>query len=181
MNMLARIRPVGDDDDLVIEPMRRKHLNQAMVIERDAYPRGWSQRLFAGELEQVRDGTRCYFVARRGRVVLGYAGLMFVIDEAHITNIAVAASARRQHIGTRLMIELAHDAIERGCQSWTLEVRASSTGAQELYRSFGFVPAGIRQRYYDNVEDAIVMWCHDIQSVEYTARLVALDRVADPS
>ena len=42
-----------------IEPMRRKHLTQAMVIERDAYPRGWSQRLFAGELEQVRDRTRC--------------------------------------------------------------------------------------------------------------------------
>ena len=49
-------------------------------------------------------------------------------------------------------------------------------GAQELYRSFGFVPAGIRQRYYDNVEDAIVMWCHDVQSVEYAARLDALDR-----
>jgi ribosomal-protein-alanine N-acetyltransferase len=175
--MLARILPIGEGDDgLVIEPMRRRHLNQAIEIERDAYPRGWSQRLFAGELEQVRDGTRCYLVGRRGRTVLGYAGLMFVVDEAHITNVAVTTQARRQRIATRLLIELAHAAIQRGCESWTLEVRASSTGAQELYRSFGFVPAGIRQNYYDNVEDAIVMWCHDIQSIAYSARLDALER-----
>jgi ribosomal-protein-alanine N-acetyltransferase len=47
----------------------------------------------------------------------------------------------------------------------------SSTGAQELYRKFGFAPAGVRKRYYENTEDAIVMWCHDIQSGEYGARL----------
>ena len=49
----------------------------------------------------------------------------------------------------------------------TLEVRASNTGAQALYRRFGFVPAGVRQRYYENTEDAIVMWCHDIADGEY--------------
>jgi ribosomal-protein-alanine N-acetyltransferase len=178
MNMLARILPVGDDDGLIIEPMRRRHLTQAMEIERDAYPRGWSQRLFAGELEQVREGTRCYLVARRGRSVLGYAGLMFVVDEAHITNIAVAAHVRRQRIATRLMLDLAHEVIRRGCEAWTLEVRESSVGAQELYRTFGFVPAGIRQNYYDNVEHAIVMWCHDVQSIDYTKRLDALDVTA---
>jgi ribosomal-protein-alanine N-acetyltransferase len=53
----------------------------------------------------------------------------------------------------------------------TLEVRVSSTGAQELYRKFGFGPAGVRKRYYENTEDAIVMWCHDIQTEEYARRL----------
>ena len=57
---------------------------------------------------------------------------------------------------------------------WTLEVRVSSTGAQELYRQFGFVPAGVRMRYYENTEDAIVMWCHEIQGSDYRRRLEAL-------
>ena len=50
----------------------------------------------------------------------------------------------------------------------------SSTGAQELYRAFGFVPAGIRKRYYENTEDAIVMWCHDIDGDDYRRRLEVL-------
>jgi ribosomal-protein-alanine N-acetyltransferase len=58
--------------------------------------------------------------------------------------------------------------------AWTLEVRASSTGAQELYRRFGFAPAGVRRRYYEESEDAIVMWCHDIDGPEYAARLEGL-------
>ena len=47
----------------------------------------------------------------------------------------------------------------------------SSTGAQELYRKFGFGPAGVRKRYYENTEDAIVMWCHDIRTEDYARRL----------
>ncbi len=55
-------------------------------------------------------------------------------------------------------------------------MRASSTGAQDLYRAFGFVPVGVRSRYYEGTEDAIVMWCHDIQSDEYACRLAELRR-----
>ena len=66
---------------------------------------------------------------------------------------------------------LAEAAIERGCSAWTLEVRVSSAGAQELYRRFGFAPAGVRARYYENTEDAIVMWCNDIQGEDYRALL----------
>ena len=92
-------------------------------------------------------------------------------DQAHVTNVAVASEYRRQGIARRLLIALASEIVERGCVAWTLEVRASSEGAQQLYRRFGFVPAGIRKRYYDNSEDAIVMWCHDIETPEYAERL----------
>ena len=98
-------------------------------------------------------------------------------DQAHVTNIVVAPDARRLGVGTRLMSTLAATAIERGCAAWTLEVRASNTAAQELYRQFGFAPAGVRKRYYENTEDAIVMWCHDIQS-EGIRRALAIDRGA---
>jgi ribosomal-protein-alanine N-acetyltransferase len=158
-----------------IEPMRRRDLKVVMPIETAAYPTSWSRRVFEGELEQVASGGRYYCVARDGRRVTGYAGLWIVVDpngnQAHITNIVVAPERRREGIATELMVHLARRAIGLGCAAWTLEVRSSSEGAQELYRRFGFVPAGVRKRYYDNVEDALVMWCHDIDAAEYAARL----------
>jgi ribosomal-protein-alanine N-acetyltransferase len=175
MSVLARLLQRADDEPVLIEEMRRKHLTDMLPIEQDAYPKPWSRSVFESELEQVRSGTRHYIVARRRRLVIGYAGLWIAPDPAgdqgHITNIAVAADHRRRGVATRLLGALATIAIERGCIALTLEVRLSSTGAQELYRRFGFAPAGVRKRYYENTEDAIVMWCHDIQSDEYTQRL----------
>jgi ribosomal-protein-alanine N-acetyltransferase len=86
----------------------------------------------------------------------------------------VGSEHRRKAIATRLLLTLADGVVERGCVAWTLEVRASSVGAQELYRRFGFAPAGVRKRYYDNSEDAIVMWCHDIDTPDYAERLQEL-------
>lgn len=181
MSVVARF--LGSDRDteteaIVIEPMRRRHLRQAMPLEAAAYPTSWSRSVFEGELDQVRDGSRHYLVARRGRTVVGYAGVWIVPDpdgdQAHVTNVVVAPSARRQRIASRLLVALATEIIARGCVAWTLEVRASSEGAQGLYRGFGFAPAGVRKNYYDNSEDAIVMWCHDIDTPEYAERLARL-------
>lgn len=163
----------------VIEPMQRRQLREVMRIEQDAYPKSWSRSVFESELAQVSDGTRHYVVARRGRTVIGYAGLWFVDDpagdQAHVTNVVVAPEHRRCGVATRLLMSLAGAAIERGCAAWTLEVRASSTGAQDLYRRFGFAPAGVRKRYYENREDAIVMWCHELGAPEYAGRLAAIE------
>lgn len=183
MNMLARAlaRHEPDRQDatrIVIEPMRRRHLRQVLPIEAEAYPRSWSRAVFESELAHVGDGSRHYVVARLGREVVAYAGLWFVRDpdgdQAHVTNIVVAPDHRRRGIARRLMVHLADEAIRRGCVAWTLEVRASSTGAQELYRRFGFAPAGVRRNYYEHTEDAIVMWCHDIDRPEYATRLEGL-------
>jgi len=182
VNALARALARDDGrpaaDTLVIEPMRKRHLRQVMPIEEQAYPTSWSKGVFESELAQVRDGSRYYVVARLGRDVVAYAGLWFVADpdgnQAHVTNIVVAPDRRRQGIARRLLVHLADEAIRRRCVAWTLEVRASSTGAQELYRRFGFAPAGVRKQYYERSEDAIVMWCHDIDGAEYAARLEGL-------
>jgi ribosomal-protein-alanine N-acetyltransferase len=169
----------GDEPGAVtIEPFQVRHLREVIPIEQGAYPKPWSRSVFESELRQVGSGSRHYIVARdrtRRRRVVGYAGLWFVHepdgDQAHVTNLVVAPDSRRLGVGTRLMTALAWNAIERGCAAWTLEVRSSNTAAQELYRLFGFGPAGVRQRYYENTEDAIVMWCHDIQSEDYAERL----------
>ncbi len=163
---------------ITLEPIRKRDLREIVRIESATYAKPWSRKVFEDELVQVACGSRHYLVARVGRRIVGYAGLWFVADpdgdQAHVTNIVVAPDHRRAGIGRQLMLELAHRAISRGCVSWTLEVRASGTPAQELYRRFGFVPAGIRKRYYENNEDGIVMWCHDIQLPEYAERLDGL-------
>jgi [ribosomal protein S18]-alanine N-acetyltransferase len=172
MSMLARLVPRGDSGaGVVVEPMRRKHVAKLMPIERASYPRPWTEGVFHSELDQARRDQRHYVVARRGRQVVAYGGLMFALDEAHVTNVAVHPEHRREHLGTRVLAELAHEAIHKGCAAMTLEVRVSNEAAQALYREFGFVPAGVRQRYYENTEDAIVMWCHDIAQPDYVDRL----------
>lgn len=178
MSIVPRFLTRGDGtrgDDLTIVPMRKRHLKAAMPIERLAYPTSWSRAVFESELDQIDNGSRHYLAALVGRRLVGYAGVWIVPDpdgdQAHVTNIVVAPGHRRQRIAARLMSALAFEVISRGCVAWTLEVRASSVGAQELYRRFGFGPAGVRTRYYDNSEDAIVMWCHDIHTPEYRGRL----------
>jgi len=176
VSVLARLLDRAGAGEPIIEPMRRRHVGQILAIERASYPKPWSAQVFHEELDQAGDGYRYYLVARSGRTVIGYGGLMFAVDEAHVTNLAVHPDHRREGVATRLLLALADDAIARGCPAWTLEVRASNVAAQELYRRFGFAPAGVRARYYEGVEDAIVMWCHDIQSDDYARRLEGLDQ-----
>lgn len=171
MSVLARLLGRSDDCGLTVEPLRRRHVAEIMPIERVLYPRPWTHGVFDSEIEMMRRGERCYLVARDGTAVVGYAGAMFVLDDAHVTNIAVAPDRQRQGIATRLLAELTWAAIARECHALTLEVRVSNTGAQALYREFGFVPAGVRKKYYENTEDAIVMWCNDIALPEYHERL----------
>ena len=175
MSVLARIleRPSTGPS---IEPMRHRHVGQVLAIERGAYPKPWSTKVFHDELDQMRAGHRRYVVARVGRLVVGYAGLMFVADEAHVTNVAVHPEHRRHGVATRLLVDLARTSSVQATHPRSTAVRASSTGAQRLYRAFGFAPAGIRKQYYEGVEDAIVMWCHDIQGAEYAVRLGGLAR-----
>lgn len=149
-----------------IAPMRRRHLPSVIAIEKQVYPRPWSRTLMLGELDLKE--SRAYLVARDGRRVIGYAGIMFVGDEGHITTIAVDPKVQRSAIGMRLMLGLAKSALERGINAMTLEVRASNRAAQGLYKRFGFVSVGARKGYYqDNAEDAFIMWVRDIDTAEY--------------
>jgi [ribosomal protein S18]-alanine N-acetyltransferase len=158
-----------------IGPMRRRHVRQVLRIEQQVYPRPWSAAVFASELAQS-SSSRAYVVAESTGRVVGYAGLWFTPDGAHVTNIAVDPSWHRRQIGTRLLLALAHRARDAGATALTLEVRTSNLAGQVLYRKFGFVPAGVRRKYYEGVEDAIVMWAHDVDQPAYAERLAELAR-----
>ena len=157
-----------------VTPMRRRHLRSVLAIEAQVYPRPWSASIFLSEI--ALHSTRAYFVARVGREVVGYAGLMMTLEDGHVTTIAVDPRFQRARIGTRLLLCLAREAVERGAQHLTLEVRLSNTGAQELYRRFGFAPVGVRKGYYqDTGEDALVMWVHDVDTPAYADLLTRLE------
>ena len=163
-----RGRPV---DALTTEMMRRRHLRRVLEIEEVVYPRPWTSRTFVSELAQMKEGNRYYLVAYVGDVMAGYAGLMFSGDDAHVTNIAVDPAFQGRGVATEMMLDLSILAHDRGCTAMTLEVRHTNTAAQNLYRRFGFVPAGVRKRYYENTDDAIIMWAHGVETPEFMERI----------
>jgi [ribosomal protein S18]-alanine N-acetyltransferase len=161
-----------------IAAMRRRHLRSVLNIEAQVYPRPWTMSLFLSELG-LR-ATRSYFVAKVGRDVVGYAGLMVSVDEGHITTIAVDPKWHRNQIGSRLLVSVFREALARGLTALTLEVRVSNQGAQAMYRSFGFGAVGIRKGYYaETNEDALVMWARDLGTPESLERLDAAERGID--
>ncbi len=158
--------------------MRRRHVAEVVAIEETIFPRPWSAALYLSEL--ATPATRDYLVALVDGAVVGYTGAILVAGEAHVTTVGVAPAWHRRGIGIRMLHRLVGELRERGAEALTLEVRVSNTGAQELYREFGFVPAGIRKDYYPEVnEDGLVMWAYDVDSEQYASRLAQIaERIA---
>lgn len=165
---------VDEPVELDIVRMRRRHLRGVMAIERNVYPRPWSPNLFLSEMNEMRH--RAYLVARMGRDVVGYGGIMMTrVDEGHVTNIAVDPIHQRRRIGTRLLYELIQEGLKMGARAVSLEVRVSNYGAQRLYARFGFRPVGVRKGYYQETnEDALIMWAENVRNQEYRDQLEQL-------
>jgi len=161
---------------VTITTMRRRHLRNVLRIEEQTSSTPWSLGLF---LAEVRRDEREYIVALSpddDRVV-GFAGLLYVFGEGHITTVAVDPKVQGERVGTRLLLELVRRAIAHEVDSITLEVRASNKAALSLYRRFGFAPSGVRKDYYkDPTEDALVLWVREIDSSDYAHRLEAIER-----
>src|SRR5687767_6624659 len=169
---LAR-EPEPEFVDVEITKFRRRHLRRVLTIETRVYPRPWSASLFLSELAQR--STRSYIVARYESEVVGYAGMMFTGLEAHITNIAVDPTFHGRKVGTRLLLTLITEAIARGAETVSLEVRVSNLPAQAMYEKFGFVVVGTRKGYYiETKEDAFVMVAEGTNSTDYRMRLTGI-------
>ncbi len=107
--------------------------------------------------------------------IVGFAGLWLMVDEAHVTTIAMHPNFRRRGLGEYMLASLIGIAYEIGAKWVTLEVRVTNQNAQNLYRKYGFREAGLRHRYYsDNQEDALIMWTDEINSPEYKERFQGL-------
>ncbi len=139
--------------------MKLDDIDQICAIEKEAFTTPWSAGAFYNEL--TNNHFAHYMVMEIGLTVAGYAGMWLIMDEAHITNIAVRKEFRGQKLGERLVVELMKTAAFMGAARITLEVRVTNEIAQNLYRKVGFEKAGVRKGYYtDNQEDALIMWAN---------------------
>ncbi|KAF1085458.1 ribosomal-protein-alanine N-acetyltransferase [Sporotomaculum syntrophicum] len=148
--------------NITFAQMQFNHLDQVIQIEKVSFPTPWSKNAFDYELRSNEFAH--YIVAlAEDQEVVGYAGIWVIIDEAHVTNIAVRQDYRGYGLGMALMLQLIQRATVLGVQRMTLEVRPSNAPARALYARLGFKDYGRRKNYYpDTNEDAIIMWKNDL-------------------
>lgn len=147
---------------ITIEPMKFVHVDAVAEIENVVYPTPWSKSAFINEV--LDNGFAYYFVALNSGNVVGYAGIWLILDEAHVTTLAVCREEQCKGVGTMLLETLIEAAASMGAQRMTLEVRLSNTIAQELYKKYGFISCGTRKNYYSD-EDALIMWLDELEPV----------------
>ena len=139
-----------------IIPMTADHLDQVAEIEQICFSDPWSRRMLSEHLENECAAT--LVALSENGTVLGYAGLLVVLDEGYITNVAVRPEYRRQGIAGELLQVFRRFAEGNKMAFLTLEVRDSNTSARVLYTKHGFKEVGVRKNYYDHPkEDAIIM------------------------
>jgi len=141
---------------IVIELMKVDDIKNVVEVENKSFTIPWHEESFVQELA---NNLALYLVAKIEEKAVGYVGVWKILNEGHITNVAVHPDYRNKGIGKALVSELLLLCIKDGINSFTLEVRESNLIAQKLYKDLGFEEAGIRKKYYsDNNENAIIMW-----------------------
>jgi ribosomal-protein-alanine N-acetyltransferase len=177
-----------------VEAMVLDDIEEVMVIERQSFPLPWSWNAYMHEL---RDNQHSHYIVVRQKLpqapplpfwrrligyprprpapVLGYGGFWLIVDEAHVSTIAVAQEWRGRGLGELLLLSMIRQCLGLGAHVLTLEVRLSNTLAQKLYAKYGFSVVGERKHYYrDNGENAYLMTVQNASSGEYAQHLQTL-------
>ncbi|MFL0196654.1 ribosomal protein S18-alanine N-acetyltransferase [Clostridium sp. WILCCON 0269] len=148
-------------NDIEISSLKPEHIDSVLEIDNLCFTTSWSSEYFKREIES--NTLAKYVVAKKFGIVIGYAGMWTILDEGHITTIAVHPKYRGIGVGNLLLEALVEISKIELINSMTLEVRKSNIVAQNLYKKYGFIECGIRKAYYsDNKEDAIIMWKYHI-------------------
>ena len=150
-------------NDWTIRLAERRDVNELLGLEQAQFPEPWTKNMLLDEITNTE--TRRYTVAVRQGAIVGYLGVMFVLDELHVNTIGTLPGFEGRGVATSLMDDAWRDARERGVVRATLEVAASNQRAQRLYSRYGFKPVGIRKNYYARTrEDALVLWADVVAS-----------------
>ena len=151
--------------EVIIRPAEERDVHEVAELDKLCFNVPWSEKSFRSEITE--NDRAIYLVADLDGKIIGYAGIWVILDEGHITNVAVHPEYRRQHLGTTIVDTLLKSAELNGVIAETLEVRRSNMGAIKLYSSFGFVQEGVRIGYYeDNNEDALIMWRYKEREIQ---------------
>lgn len=130
------------------------HIEGMIEVEEECFASGFARQTFEKELENK---ISVYVVAEEQGRVLGYAGLWNICGSADIMNVGVRKDFRRCGIGTKMLKRLIEISLDDGVFEINLEVRIGNTAARRLYSELGFEEVGVRKRYYDGIEDAVLM------------------------
>ena len=142
---------------LIIRQAEERDIMAIEGLEKVCFSDPWSYESLEHDI--LNNKLSFYIVAEVEGVVCGYVGIWNIVDEGHITNVAVSPDYRRKHIASNMLDVLIASCEEAGVERFTLEVRAGNEPAKALYAGKGFKEIGIRKGYYqDNGEDAIIMW-----------------------
>lgn len=144
-------------ESIIVRKMELGDIDAVLDIEENSFSIPWTRGAFVTELQKNKLAKYC--VAEVNGEVAAYGGMWLVVDEAHITNIAVHPRFRGRGVGKKVVEGLIEEGHKINIYRMTLEVRRSNLTAQALYKKLGFIPCGIRPGYYeDNGEDALIMW-----------------------
>lgn len=158
--------------EVQVRPLRGTDIEKVSQIERRSFPTPWNTQAYVTE---IANPSACYLVALFGERVVGYGGMWVIMDEAHITTLAVDPDFRGQRIGERLLCALLAAAQAKGATRATLEVREGNDVAKQLYLKYGFAWVAQRKGYYsDNNENADIMWIDDMTAADWRRRFAAL-------
>lgn len=142
--------------DLIIDFMKEEDIDEILDISSLSFAISWSKDSY---IQELTNPIAKYLVAKIDNKVVAFIGTWIILDEAHITNIAVHPNYRKQGIASELVTKFLDYCRNQGCKAFTLEVRIGNKAAQALYMKHNFKEDGVRKGYYeDNKEDAIIMW-----------------------
>ena len=159
---------------LEIQPLTPDDLTEALELDQACFGGLWNLEAYQRELESPNTEIIGLFSSFSSSRLLGMGCFWSILEEAHITIVAVHPHYQRQGLGQALLYALILRAYDRGLERATLEVRVSNSVAISLYQKFGFKTAGIRKRYYsDTGEDALILWKGGLQEVEFVQNVTA--------
>jgi [ribosomal protein S18]-alanine N-acetyltransferase len=158
--------------DLKLQPLTSDDLSAVLELDKACFGGLWTLEGYQRELDSPNSDLLGLFSPVSSLELLGMGCFWSILEEAHITILAVHPQYHCQGLGQALLYSLLKTASDRGLERATLEVRASNLAAISLYQKFGFKTAGRRRRYYqDNGEDALIFWLGDLQHPKFQSTL----------
>ncbi|MDQ2680029.1 MAG: ribosomal protein S18-alanine N-acetyltransferase [Candidatus Eremiobacteraeota bacterium] len=173
MKLTLDPQSAGAPEPMQISAMSENDVKAVSRIEAQSFATTWPSNAFYNEL---RDNKLAhYFVGKVDEQIVAYGGIWVILEDSHVTTIAVDPTRRGRKFGELMLLHLLDQAIAGGASWITLEVRESNRVAQSLYRKYGFTTVSTRRGYYsDNAENALVMWAGNLKGALYSNRLRAL-------
>lgn len=160
--------------NITIDFMTPEDIPFIVEIEKQCFEDSWPEDGFLREIENKK--VAVYMVLRMDGIVRGYIGCWVILSEAHIIKVAIDPACQNKGLASLLLLKFMREAISRNTHWATLEVNENNASAIRLYEKFGFTRVSVRKKYYNENEDAYLMWVGKLHYPEYSLKLDEIER-----